>query len=417
MKVKPTYEDLGREIKTLPGRLKRLSSLDNNQQNENPDGQHDRDIRPIGDEKYRRLFNATLDGLLMLDSAGRIIDVSRGTEKLYGYNASEMRGRCMEEFIAPSLIPRFREIFSNFRELKSADEEIQIIRSDNTVVDVWCKCTPLTDSRGNFDGVLINDREITRIKILREQLIRSERLAATGQLAASVAHEINSPLQGVIGLIEVMKNTHANDVKLLRNLTLLEGAFDSIRSTVRNLLDLNRPGKQVLQTVNVNRVIESTLALVRSNLKKNRVVTDLQLSPGLPGVVATPQQISQVIMNLINNAVESINGISRSDEWETADLKGGRVTFKTYPRDKWVVMEVTDTGPGIPEEDLPQIFDPFFTRKKKIGMGVGLSICHGIIEQNRGTIVAGNAPDGGAVFTIELPLFEKPNNNGEYSGS
>ena len=245
-------------------------------------------------------------------------------------------------------------------------------------------------------------------KMLRDQLIRSERLAATGQLAASVAHEINSPLQGVIGLIDVMKNTHSKDEKLLRNLKLLEGAFDSIRHTVRNLLDLNRPGKQILQTVDVNRVIESTLALVRSNLKKNKVVTALQLSPGLPGVVTTPQQISQVIMNLINNAVESINGISRIDEPETADLKGGKIRFKTYLREKSIIIEVADSGPGIAEEDISQIFDPFFTKKKKMGMGVGLSVCHGIIEQNRGTILAGNGPDGGAVFTIELPQVEAP---------
>ena len=399
MKVEPTYEDLKNEIKTLQGRLKILSSLQVGQRQKNPRVQRYRDIRPDGDEKYRKLFNATLDGALVLDEEGRIIDVSRGTEKLYGYAAREMQGRYMEEFIVPSLIPRFREMFSDFRELKPADEEIQILRSDNNAVDVWCKCTPLKDSRGRFDGVLINDREITRIKILRDQLISSERLAATGQLAASVAHEINSPLQGVIGLIDVMKNTYANDVKLVRNLTLLEGAFESIRNTVRNLLDLNRPDKQILQTVDVNRVIESTLALVRSNLKKNKVAAELQLTPKLPGVVATPQQISQVVMNLINNAVESINGISRSDEWETADLKGGRVTVKTYPRDKRVVMEVADTGPGIPEEDLTHIFDPFFTKKKKLGMGVGLSICLGIIEQNRGTIVAGNAPDGGAAVS------------------
>lgn len=247
---------------------------------------------------------------------------------------------------------------------------------------------------------------VKRIKFLRDQLIRSERLAATGQLAASVAHEINSPLQGVIGLIDVMKKTHSGDEKLLKNLTLLEGAFDSIRKTVKSLLDLNRPGKQILQAVDVNRVIENTLALVRSTLKKNKVLTKLELSPLLPGVIATPQQISQVVMNLVNNALEAINGTSANDELEISDIIGGEITFKTYRQDNRVVIEVTDTGPGISEEDLQHIFDPFFTSKKKMGMGVGLSICHGIIEQNRGTIVASNSPDGGAIFTIELPVPE-----------
>ncbi len=411
MRVKPTYEDQTRKVEPLQGKVQDLSESRDNHDDSDPQGCAD-DNRPEDPDKYRKLFKETLDGLLLLDSEGRIADASRGAEKLYGYSLKEMQGRCLDEFLLPALLPRYKELFADFMRMKPADEEMQIIRKDGAPVDVWCKCTPLEDSSGNFDGVLINDREINRIKMLRDQLIRSERLAATGQLAASVAHEINSPLQGVIGLIDVMKNTHSKDEKLLRNLNLLEGAFNSIRHTVRNLLDLNRPGKQILQTVDVNKVIESTLALVRSNLKKNKVVTELQLSPGLPGVVTTPQQISQVIMNLVNNAVEAINGISRSDEPENADLKGGKIVFKTYPREKWVIVEVADSGPGIAAEDIPQIFDPFFTKKKKLGMGVGLSICHGIIEQNRGTITAGNGPDGGAVFTIELPQFENPKKSG-----
>ena len=411
MKVKPTYGDLEKKVETLLEELKALRGSRNNNQDNKPET-YSSDKRVDDGTNYRKLFKETLDGLLLLDSKGRITDVSRGTEELYGYSLKEMRGRRLDDFLSPALLPRFKEAFSDFEKMKPADDEMQIIRNDGTLVDIWCKCTPLKDSDGNFEGVLINDREITRIKMLRDQLIRSERLAATGQLAASVAHEINSPLQGVIGLIDVMKNTHAKDDKLLRNLNLLEGAFDSIRHTVRNLLDLNRPGKQILQTVDVNKVIQSTLALVRSNLKKNKVVTRLQLSPGLPGVVTTPQQISQVIMNLINNAIEAINGISRSDEPETSDLKGGTIRFKTYAREKWVVIEVADSGPGIADEDISQVFDPFFTKKKKMGMGVGLSICHGIIEQNRGTILVGNMPDGGAVFTVELPQVESPKKDG-----
>jgi len=356
------------------------------------------------ERKYRMLFNSAQDGVLVLNSEGNIIDVSQGSEKLYGYSASDMLGRHFFDFVAPAFIPLFRERFEDFRQLKSADEEIQIMRSDGTTTDVWCKCTPFTDPVGNFEGVLIHDREITRIKILREQLIRSERLAATGQLAASIAHEINSPLQGVIGLIDVMKKSHATDQKLLKNLTLLEGAFDSIARTVRNLLDLNRPGKHLLQTVDVNRVIENTLALVRSTLKKNKVRTLLLLSAQIPGIIATPRQISQVIINLVNNAVEAMTGSRHNDHWYSFDSKGREITFTTYPQDDRVVIEVADNGPGISEEDLLYIFDPFYTSKKKLGMGVGLTICHGIVEEYSGTIVAGNSPTGGAVFTIEFPI-------------
>jgi signal transduction histidine kinase len=310
----------------------------------------------------------------------------------------------MIDFVQPSYHNLFRQRFSVLRQLQDADEEIQVLRSDGSVVDVWCKCTPTTDADGSFDGVLVFDREITGIKLLREQLIRSERLAATGQLAASIAHEINSPLQGVIGLIDVMKKTHGADAKLQKNLDLLEGAFDSIRKTVKNLLDLNRPGKHVVQKVDINRVITDTVALMRSDLKKKRVDHRMELDQQLPGITGTPQQISQIIMNLVNNAVEAISGSIAINGNNVVAVPEGAIVFRTYRRDNHVVIEVSDNGPGIAEEDLQHIFDPFYTSKKKLGMGVGLSICHGIVEEYHGSIKACNAPEGGAVLTIELPV-------------
>ena len=356
------------------------------------------------ERKYRMLFNAARDSALVLDAEGRIVDVSQGAEKLYGCAAEEMLGRHMTDFIAAEYANLFQERFAGFRQLQDADEEIQVLRGDGSAVDVWCKCTPYTDENGNFDGVLVFDREITGIKLLREQLIRSERLAATGQLAASIAHEINSPLQGVIGLIDVMKKTHGSDHKLQKNLSLLEGAFDSIRKTVKNLLDLNRPGKHVMQTVDINRVIKDTLALMRSDLKKKKINHRLELDQRLPGITGTPQQISQVIMNLVNNAVEAIGGSVAINDNSALAYPEGEIAFRTSRRDDLVVIEIEDNGPGIAEEDLQHIFDPFYTSKKKLGMGVGLSICHGIVEEYHGTIKACNAAGGGALLTVELPV-------------
>lgn len=359
------------------------------------------------ERKYRMLFNAAGDSVLVLDAQGKIIDAGQGAEKIYGHAAGDMLDRHMTKFVVPAYADLFQKRLAGFKKLQNADEEIQILRKDGSVVDVWRKCTPFTDDKGNFDGVLVIDREISRIKMLREQLIRSERLAATGQLAASIAHEINSPLQGVIGLIDVMKKSHGTDQKLQKNLFLLEGAFHSIRKTVKNLLDLNRPGKHVLQTVDINRVIKDTLALMSSDLKKKNVHHLLQLDQQLPGIIGTPQQISQVIMNLVNNAVEAIGGAVVINENSSVAYPAGEITFRTFQRDNHIVIEVSDNGPGIAEEDFHHIFDPFYTSKKKMGMGVGLSICHGIVEEYRGTIKARNAVGGGAVLTVELPVSEK----------
>jgi PAS domain S-box-containing protein len=368
--------------------------------------EHQRTRKALGwrERIYRMLFNSVQDGVLVLNDRGEISDVSQGGEMLYGYTAAEMLGKKYTDFVAPASKSTVVNSMELLRTLQCIDDEIQLVRQDGSRVDIRCRCTPFTDSQGNFEGVLVYDRDLSRTKMLREQLIRSERLAATGQLAASVAHEINSPLQGIIGLIGVMKKTYEGDLKLLKNLDLLEGAFDSIRRTVRNLLDLNRPGKQLLQNIDINRIIENTLALVQSNLKKNKVNIEQDLAGKLPQIIGSPQQISQLIMNLINNAVEAMNGVSLTEPWDGRDTPGGEIRFTTYLKNERVVLEVADSGPGISKEDLQHIFDPFYTSKKKMGMGVGLTVCHGIVAEHQGTIVAENAPQGGAVFRIDLPV-------------
>ena len=248
-------------------------------------------------------------------------------------------------------------------------------------------------------------RDVTQTKQMQNQLVRSERLAATGQLAASIAHEINSTLHSITALLNVLRSTYSSDEYLQRKLELIKSAFNSIRDTVRNLIDLNRPGKEKKQPTDVNQVIDNTVALVKSLLKKNMIAVDLDLAAQPSMLFASPQQIGQVLMNLINNAVESITGVP--GYFENAHLTpggGGRISIQTYSRGEEFVLELKDSGPGIPEDDLNRIFDPFFTKKKPLGMGVGLTICHGIIEDHQGKITASNAPGSGAVFTITLPL-------------
>jgi signal transduction histidine kinase len=241
--------------------------------------------------------------------------------------------------------------------------------------------------------------------MLQNQLIRSERLAATGQLAASIAHEINSPLQGITALLNVIRTKYKKDKKLLKQLDLVKSAFESIRDTVRNLIDLNRPGKEKKQPMDINQVIQNTSTLVRSFLIKSRVRINLNFAAKKSKLTASPQQLGQVFMNLINNAVEAITGSPQFQKKLKEDpTYSGDIFIETFNQNNDLIIKVKDSGPGIAKKDLEYIFDPFFTRKKTMGMGVGLSICYGIIEDHKGNIIAENDKDGGAVFTITLPL-------------
>ncbi len=249
------------------------------------------------------------------------------------------------------------------------------------------------------------EKKIEEQTLLHNRLIISERLAATGQLAASVAHEINSPLQGIISLLNSIKSEYGHDKKLMEDLKWIEGGYGKIRDTVKNLLDLNRPDNKKKRFVRINSVIRDTVSLTRKYLSENKIDVDLCLEKNMTRIPASHQQVGQVLLNLINNAVEAISE-SRENNRITIDSSGHRdkITLTTKNSDDTIVIEVKDTGPGIPDEDLEKVFDPFYTRRKKMGIGMGLSICHGIITDHGGTISAKNHDEKGAVFTITLPV-------------
>jgi signal transduction histidine kinase len=247
--------------------------------------------------------------------------------------------------------------------------------------------------------------DITHTKLLQEGLIRSERLAATGQLAASIAHEINSPLQAIYSMLSSLRKRVKEDPEASGDIDMLKQAFNRISHTVNNLLDLNRPGEEGKQTANINQIIEKTVALVQSHLKKSRVDLHLDLSPEIPSTTVSPQRMSQVFLNMITNSVEALEGVSDPKEgWQSRVTPGGEIQIMTRLREGRICIELSDSGPGISDLDLDRIFDPFYTRKKKMGLGVGLTICHGIIEDHGGSIAVQNRPGAGVMFTIYLPV-------------
>jgi signal transduction histidine kinase len=219
-------------------------------------------------------------------------------------------------------------------------------------------------------------------------------------LAASIAHQINSPLQGITALLSVMKENRENDPDFSENIRLLEGAFISIRNTVRKLLDLNRPGQEKKRTVNIHEIIKDTIALMSTHLRQIGIKTHLNLHKESIYLTASPQQLEHVLLNLINNAIEAITGENR----KTTGPHIGEITINTKREKDLLVIEISDSGPGIPDDALEHLFEVFYTKKRKLGMGIGLSVCKIIIEKQKGTIEVRNTVGSGATFRIFLPL-------------
>ena len=357
--------------------------------------------------RYKELFENVADSVFILNRNGVVMECNDRVYESTGFTQPELVSRPLADLAVPDQSDFVRAMLQDVLREKEARFELTFKAKSGGVVPYEISCRYVV-----YLGepcFLCVARDVTQTQLLHNQLIRSERLAATGQLAASIAHEINSPLQGITALLNVLRSTYTEDDYLQRKLDLVKSAFNSIRDTVKNLIDLNRPGKEKKQLTDANQVINNTVALVKSLLKKNMITVRIELAATRSTLFASPQQIGQVLMNLINNAVESITGAP--GYFERAHLTpggGGSLVVQTYNRDEQWVLELKDSGPGIPEEDLNRIFDPFFTKKKPLGMGVGLTICHGIIEDHQGKLTASNAPDGGALFTIALPL--RPDN-------
>ncbi len=355
----------------------------------------------VSEERFRAIYENAPILLNSFDEGGHCILWNEECEKTFGWTMEEINSYdnpLSVLYLDPEIQKQVMDTVTS--EPEGVYREWHPITKDGTeLVTLWANFRIL-------DETVINiGYDVTERKLLEDQLIRSERLAASGQMAVSIAHEINSPLQGITSLLNSIGRTTNQDERLLEKLNLLKNAFISIRNTVKKLLDLNRPGKARKQSMNINSVIEDTVGLLKSHLMKNKVKIILNLSSKVPNVNSSPQQLGQVFMNLISNAVEAIVGTSKSkDGWKARESTGREIIINSNLKKNNIIIKVADTGPGILKKDMKHIFDPFYTKKKEMGMGIGLSICHGIIEDHNGSIVARNSPEGGAIFTITLPI-------------
>lgn len=254
--------------------------------------------------------------------------------------------------------------------------------------------SPMLDTEGKPAGVIISVRDVTTEKKLEQQIIQSERLAAMGQMIGGFAHELNNPLTSILGMTELLQDTETNETSRKQLISMHQQARRAAE-IVQNLQYFARPPAPGRSPVNLGELIQRTLHLQAYPLRKSNITVDFLQEPALPAVMADPNQLMQVFLNLILNADQAIR---ESRERGTIRIRMGR-----NPNSVWVMFQ--DDGPGISLEVLPHIFDPFFTTKRPgRGTGLGLSICRTLIREHAGNIEAATAPGGGAVFTITLPV-------------
>ena len=236
-----------------------------------------------------------------------------------------------------------------------------------------------------------SQNSLENLKLLQAQLIQSEKLASLGQLSAGAAHEINNPLTGILGYADLLIDDGALQGKARASAEKIRALAQRIKSLVGSLLSFARqvPGEKAL--LDLNEVLSTAMRLNDLDLRGKHIHIDAQTEGSLPLVRGDANQMLQVFFNIMNNAVDAME-----------EVGGGQLTIRTLRADPIVVVEFSDTGPGITAPDL--VFDPFFTTKPVgKGTGLGLSICYGIVQEHGGQIRCHNRAEGGATFLVELP--------------
>src|SRR5215469_3093127 len=346
-------------------------------------------------EEFRsRLLESFPDLILVVDLEERYTFVSSRARDILGYEPGEMVGKKISEVgdHSPDMASLWSSVASGKQAFGSA--EYGTHRRDGSWRTMRASGSQLVDAEGKINGVIFSVRDITIERKLEQQIVQSERLAAMGAMIGGVAHELNNPLTSILGVSELLQDTETNETAR-KQLAMLQQQARRAAEIVQNLTYFSRPPAPGKSRINLVDVVERTLNLHAYSLRKNNITVDFVKEAGVPYALGDPHQLMQVFLNLIVNAEQAIR--------EARDR--GTLRIRLGRGDKTVWVSFQDDGPGIAKENLPSIFDPFYTTKRPgRGTGLGLSICKSVMKEHNGTVEAANAPEGGAVFTVTLPV-------------
>ena len=354
-------------------------------------------------EFLTNLIESSVDGIIVTDTKGNILIFNKGAENILGYNAEEVVGKMNIRSIYPPGVAK--EVMEK---LKSSDYggmgkltsfPIAHRRKDGELIEGDLSASLIYDENGKeiaSVGIFKDLRERLRIerelREMQQALLQSEKLAAMGKLTSQIAHELNNPIYGIMNTLELLRTEVPPESKRRRILELSLSETQRLAEMLRNMLSFSKPEEEKRRPVKINELVEGILLVMEKQMRESNIKVETYFDETLPEVMASTNQMRQVMLNLLKNAKEAMP-------------KGGSLTVRTSREDHKVVVAIQDTGVGIPEELRDKIFEAFFTTKQKVkGVGLGLSVCYGIIKDHGGEIRVESEVEKGTTFTILLPF-------------
>jgi two-component system nitrogen regulation sensor histidine kinase GlnL len=353
-------------------------------------------------------FQAVLAGLpdavIAVDDALRVVFWNAAAEVLTERSARRAEGRLLKELVAAdaSLLRRLAETLATGE--SRSEPESSIERPDRREVPVSIVTAPLFDREGRVEAAVAVLRDLSRIRQLEAEVRRGETLAAAGRMAVGLAHEIRNPLGAIRGAVQLLDRELAPGSTLHEYTTVLLTEVDRVNRIIGMLLDLAKPAPIRPVPLNLHQLIERVALLTEEGARERKVTIVRRYDPSLPPILGDEDRLVQVFHNLVRNAIEAMAAggqltlatrVSLNPLFGKMDLGSGQRNM--------VEVQVTDEGAGIPAATRARIFDPFFTTKER-GLGLGLAICHQVLEQHRGAIQVESVEGRGTTMTCFLPI-------------
>ncbi len=343
---------------------------------------------------YKDLYDNAPDIYITNDENGIIINCNQTGAEILGYKKEELVGKHIFDFQTE----KNRDVMKKLLPKRLSGQlvkglELQLVKKDGSVIDVSLNDSHICDDSGRIIATRSVYRDITAKKSLESQLLEAEKLATTGRVVASVAHEINNPLEGIINYLQLLLE-RIDDYERKKYVELVMEGIYRIAGIVRSLLEANQNVTEEEGDHSINYHIQSVVDLFQKELSQAKVTVKQIFDKKIPKVRCQPNQLEQVFTNLILNSIDSMP-------------HGGIIKITTQVKDDKLLIEFADNGCGIPEKDLTNIFEPFFSTKKGTGTGLGLWICYNIIIGHAGKINVKSNLDVGTTFQVILPLKKR----------
>ena len=359
--------------------------------------QRDVTDRKQAEQQLRLLAQAvksTTEGISITDADGRLTFVNRAFAQAYGYTEAEIVGQYVSVIDSPRNRPGLQAEIRRATERGSWSGELWNRRKDGTDFVVSLTTAPVKDSEGRVIALMGVSTDVTERKQLQESVRRAETMAALGSVVAGVAHEVRNPLFGISATVDAFEARFGADPVQSRYSTTLRQEVNRLTKLMQDLLEYGKPPRLEIAVGDIATVVRRAIAACASLAESGGVWVREELPSNLPLIPMDQSRIQQVFQNLIENAIQ------HSQRDSTVTISASR-----SGEDDRGMLEITftDRGPGFKPEDLPRLFEPFFTRRRG-GTGLGLSIVQRILEQHDGDVLARNGADGGAIITVRLPL-------------